>query len=102
MIRILPLQRHFEMLKYNQYFSYYGKLKPMRNAAAMKLHSTIDIFEKCPYISRGEIADIQANNVGVFVLSGTRLIIFDAQFQVVKVVNETIFVNAYANEAVLI
>lgn len=63
----------------------------------MKLHLTIDIFEKCPYISRGEIMDIQANDVGVFVLSGTRLIIFDKQLQVVKIINETIFVNAYAN-----
>ena len=35
-------------------------------------------------------------------LSGTRLIIFDTQFQVVKVINETIFVNAYANGAVMI
>lgn len=41
--------------------------------------------------------DIQANDVGVFVLSGTRLIIFDKQLQVVKIINETIFVNAYAN-----
>ena len=63
----------------------------------MKLHLTIDIFEKCPYISRGEIVDIQANDVGVFVLSGTRLIIFDKQLQVVKIINETIFVNAYAS-----
>lgn len=66
------------MLKYDSYFDYYRKQKPMRNATAMKLHQTVDIFEKCPYISRGEIVDVQANDVGVFVLSGTRLIIFDA------------------------
>ena len=46
------------MLRYDLYFDYYQKHKPLRNMVSMRLDQTIDVFEKCPYISRGDITDI--------------------------------------------